>query len=180
MRREEPIKIFAISLGVRYMGLAVLKGEELVHWAIKVVRTKGMTRRQVAAKARKLVERFIDDYRPHTLALEEPTAKRLKSSSALRMITASIKKLARRKVKKVYSFPLRKVRQHLCQGEKATRMNVERIIATRYYPWLYRRYIKDRYKDERGHWWKRKYHAPLFDAVALGIYCLEKARRKVA
>jgi len=180
MRREEPTKILAISLGVRYMGLAVLKGEELVHWAIKVVRTKGMTRRQVAAKARKLVERFIDDYGPHTLALEEPAARRLRSSPALRMITASIKKLARRRVKRVCSFPMSKVRRHLCQGEKATKMNVERIIATRYYPWLFRRYAKDRYKDERGHWWKRKYHAPLFDAVALGIYCQEKAVRRAS
>lgn len=178
MRKDDRRTILAVSPGVRYLGVAVFKGDELVHWAIKVLRTKGMSRRQVAAKARKVVERLMDDYGADVLAIEEPLSKRLRYSPTLRAIIARLEELGRKKARKACIVPARTVRKHLCQGAKPTKMNVEKAIATRYYPWLYRRYAKDRHKDERGHWWKRKYHAPLFDAVALGIYCREKATRK--
>jgi hypothetical protein len=57
-------------------------------------------------------------------------------------------------------------------------MEMEKVIVTEYYPWLFRRYEKDLEKVRRGHWWKRKYYFPLFDAIALGLYCYQRIKQR--
>lgn len=176
--KDKRIKILAINPGSKYLGLAVFKDIELVHWATKKLRSKGMSQNQLLQKVKEIVGGLVSDYKPDVVVIEKPAPNRIKNSPALRAIITRIKGLAERKVKKVYSFPPQEVRKHLCQGEKATKMNMEKVIATQYYPWLYHRYEKDRKKDERGQWWKRKYHSCLFEAVALGIYCYQKLKRR--
>jgi RNase H-fold protein (predicted Holliday junction resolvase) len=178
--KGEKIKILAVNPGPKYLGLAMFKDVELVYWAIKKLRSEEMSRSQLFAKVGQIVGTLVSDYKPDFMVIGEPAPRRIKDSPALKGIAARIKSMGKRKVRRVYIFPALKVRKHLCQGEKPTKMNVGRIIVTRYYPWLYHRYEKDRRKDEKGQWWKRKYHTCLFDAVALGIYGYQKLNKKLS
>ena len=176
--KNEPLKILALKPGSKYLGVAIFKGTELVHWAIKKLKSAGMSGEEVVVRARNIVKRLIDDYRPGLMAIEMPSLRQSQNSPYLESMVAGIKELGRSKLKKVYTFSALKVRRYICQEEKATRMNVEKTIATRYYPWLYQRYTKDKLKDLKGHWWKRKYHSTLFDAVALGLYCYQRIKQR--
>jgi len=178
--RGEKTKILAVNPDPKYLGLAIFKDDELTYWGIKKLRSTGITQAQLFSKVSQIVGTLIDEYKPDFMVMEEPTARRLKNSPALKGMTVRIKALGKRKIKRVYTFPALKVRKHLCQEEKPTKMNVERIIATKYYPWLYRRYAKDKQKDDRGQWYKRKYHTCLFDAVALGIYGYQKLNKRLS
>jgi len=72
---------------------------------------------------------------------------------------------------KSYAPPV--IRKFICQHEKPTKMQTALVIATKYYPWLYRYYEKDLKKK----WWEEKYWVALFDAVALGLTALTAGRR---
>jgi RNase H-fold protein (predicted Holliday junction resolvase) len=176
--KNEKVKVLAINPGSKYLGLAVFKNTELVNWAIKKLRSKGMTHDQVLEKVAKILERLVSEYQPDFMAIGKPALNQSKNSPLLRAIIAKIKEARKMKVKRIYSFSVLKVRKYICRDEKVTKMNQEKIIVTQYYPWLYHRYEKDRKNDEKGQWWKRKYHSTLFDAVALGIYCYQKLNKR--
>ncbi len=176
--KTQKLRILAISLFSKYLGVAILKDTELVYWGIKKLREKGMTDAQAAKRAKKALSRLIGDYSPQVMIVGKPSLIQRRNSPRLRLLYKTVEELGKEKLQKVLSFSLAQGREFICQSEKPTKMNTERIIVTQYYPWLYRRYQKDLEKDLKGHWWERKYYTMLFDAVALGIYCYETLKRK--
>ena len=180
MKTSKPqiIRILAINLSAKYLGLAVLKNTELLYWVVKKLREKGMTDGEVLKRTRKNLLRLVNDYSVKVIVIGKPSIRQLQDSPRLRLVYRKLKELGRKKSKKVLSFPLLEAREFICQGEKPTKMNVERMIVSQYYPWLYRRYQKDLEKDLKGHWWERKYYTVMFDAIALSLYCYQKLKTK--
>jgi Holliday junction resolvasome RuvABC endonuclease subunit len=168
-------KILAIKPGSRYLGVAVLESPELLYWKVKGIKQKGrnrkMTRAEGLRRAEEIVESLIDRHQPGVLAVEQPFFASSVKSSFLRDLTKRIATLGRKRKLKVRSYLATQTRRFLCGNNgRATKMEVERIIATEHYPWLFRYYQKDLWK----HWWEEKYYYRMFDAVALALYCRHK------
>lgn len=159
--------IVAIKPGGKYLGVAFFKGIELIDWRIKRVKVKCMKPAQAVKKAEMIISRFIDDYKPGIIALEEACFKENRKGSISGNIISKVTGLGKKRGLKMCFFNPAEVKEFICQGKKASKMEVAKRIATQFYPWLYWRYSADSNK----HWYEKKYHTFLFDAVALGIYC---------
>jgi Holliday junction resolvasome RuvABC endonuclease subunit len=171
---NKTMKILAIKPGSRYLGVAVLEGPELLYWKIKAItKEKGADEKKVSRsrrlkRAEQIVESLIKTHQPRVLAVEQPFYASSIKSSFLSDLNGRIEALGRVKKLKVASYLPIQTRKFLCDGNgRVTKMEVERIIATNHFPWLFRYYQKDLSK----HWWEEKYYYRMFDAVALALYC---------
>lgn len=173
MEEQKPETILAVNPGTRSLGLAVFEGTDLIFTTIKTVKDKRMEDGEVLKKLERLILTLIDDFGPDVLALEEPLPIQKKKSPLLIRVVNRIQKIGKRENICVKSYPPPLIRKFICQSEKPTKMQTALIIATRYYPWLYRYYEKDLKKK----WWEEKYWVALFDAVALGLLALTAGRK---
>lgn len=171
---NERIRILAVNPGTKYLGIALFKGAELTHWGIKTLKSKGMSESEVIQKVGKIIKTSIEEYKPTVMAVAMPASPQCRNNPLLKAIIRKINDMGRRKTYRVYSLAPLAAKNYLCRNGKVNKMEMEKVIVSQYYPWLYRRYEKDLEKVKRGHWWKRKYYFPLFDAIALGIYCYQK------
>lgn len=161
-------RILAIDPGTRYMGLAVFVGNELIRAEIKRVREAGMTPREARRKGEEILHRWIRRYEPTILAVEAPYFAQTKSSPGLRRVMETITRLAVHHSIPVRTYRPPTIRQRLCPDTRPTRLAVARTIADRF-PWL-RPYYE---REVKKSWWRRHYWLQLFDAIAVGLACLE-------
>lgn len=179
MPEKKPIRILAVDPGTRYMGVAVFEDKDLIYSTVKIVKEKKMSSSMVLKKAEGIISSLIEDYDPHILVVEKTFFVQSKRSSLLNVLTDEMKILGKKKGLRVYAYAPTTVRKFVCQNGKATKMKTALMIATEYYPWLYRYYEKDTKKQ----WWEERYWANMFDAIALGLTCYHndvdrKIRRK--
>jgi crossover junction endodeoxyribonuclease RuvC len=172
MEGKTPQRILAIDPGTRHMGVAVLQGPELIFATVKIVRKKKMSPEETLKKTERILNRLIQDYQPDTLAVEQTFFVQSQQSPLLNSLTQKIARLGLKNRLQVYTYLPTTVRHCLCHNGKATKMNAAHTIVSRYYPWLYRYYEKDLKKK----WWEEKYWANMFDAIALGLTCLNRAK----
>jgi RNase H-fold protein (predicted Holliday junction resolvase) len=168
MEGTNPKTILAVNPGTHLLGVAVLSGTDLVFTAIKTLKTARMNDRQALVKLEKVIVSFLDRHAPDVLAIEEPLPIQSQRSPLLNRMFNRIKEIGKREKLEVRISRPEVVRRFICKAEKPTKMNTACIIATRYYPWLYRYYEKDLARK----WWEDKYWTVLFDAVALGLWAL--------
>ena len=168
MEDKNPKTILAVNPGTRQMGLAVLEGSDLVFTSIKTVKVKKMSDSAVLKKLERIILELLTDFSPDVIAVEEPLPVQKKRSPLLNRMFNRVKKIGERENLEVKTYPPPVVRKFICKDEKPTKMQSAFIIATKYYPWLYRYYEKDSAKK----WWEEKYWTALFDAVALGLLVL--------
>lgn len=150
------------------MGIAVFEGRDLIDHVVKGVRDRSIA--GVLRKVRGVLLKLIDRYQAEAIVVEEPFYAQSRRSKGVRKVTEAIKALAKKRNLRLYSLSPLKVKRHLCPQGKAVRMESAWVIAERYYPWLRREYEKEKARS----WWRDHYHLRLFNAVALGIYCLDR------
>lgn len=160
MAPHKKIKILAIDPGTRELGMALLEDEQLIHHAVKRIR-KGRSPQETLGRGRKLVARFIRDFRPEVLVVEKTFFARNRNVALLNVFTDEIQALARRKGLRVVSFAPSTVKKYICGDGRASKTEVARAVAARF-PEL-RVYLS---QDRK---WKTRFHANMFDAVALGM-----------
>jgi RNase H-fold protein (predicted Holliday junction resolvase) len=165
---EKAETILSVNPGTHTLGVAVFSGTDLVFTAIKTLKTAGMKDGAVLKKLERLIVSLVDQYGVEVLAVEEPLPIQSQRSPLLNRMFNRIKEIGKREKLKVKSSRPDVSRRFICKEEKPTKMNTALIIATRYYPWLYRFYEKDLARK----WWVDKYWTILFDAVALGLWAL--------
>jgi len=173
MEKKKPMKILAIKPGSKFLGIAVFKDIELIDWRIKKVKVKGMKPAQVLKKAEMITARFIEDYEPGILAMEKACFPQSRKSELLSKIVSRIVCLGNERGLRVRFFNPTEAKDFICQKKRATKMEAENKISSEYYPWLHWRYKV----DSKRHWYEKTYHATLFTAVALGIYCYYRKGR---
>jgi len=66
---QEPLKILGINPGMRYLGLAVLYGQELLDWRIKVL--DGKWSNEKIKKAIKILSDFFYQYEPTVMVIKK-------------------------------------------------------------------------------------------------------------
>jgi len=171
---NQSFKILSIKPGTKCLGVAVLDSGDLVYWKNKVARGKKLPTSQVLKKVRTITNKLIDFWSPQVIAIESIFYVQAKTNRLLNSLTKEIKEIGKENGLKVYSFSPLLARKFICQKEKPNKLNTARILATNYYPWLYKDYKKENTKP----WWKAKYKLRVFDAIAIGLFCFHGLKTK--
>ena len=155
-----PFRILAIDPGIREMGIAVFDDEKLVHHGVLCLRD-GRVSKDIRAYDRDLLRTIIVDYHPELVALERTMIGNSGNSATLNRVSAYIRRLCRRQGIRIRVFAASTVKKHLTGDGRAGKMEVAWTVARRY-PEL-RAYLRQKAK------WRARYHANMFDAIALAL-----------
>jgi crossover junction endodeoxyribonuclease RuvC len=153
-------RILAIDPGTREMGVAVLESASLLYHGVSVIRP-GRSPQETLKRGMATVSGFIEDFRPDVLVIEQTFIGRNRNAALLNIFADEIKALAKRRGLHVLSFAPSVVKKAICGYGWATKAEVAKAVVVRY-PEL-RAYL---FKDRK---WKERFHANMFDAVALGV-----------
>lgn len=159
---KKPRIILAINPGSKYIGTAVLQGESLRDWRIKVV--NGKWSKEKYAKAGAIITKLIDYHQPDAVALKQLHPSR--SSLHLCYLVEQIKDIAQEREIPVYRYSIQEIKNFFAPGERINKKGLAGIVAARL-PDLFH----DFKKAERS---KNLYLTRMFEAVALGIICFNK------
>ena len=152
--------ILAIDPGTREMGVAVLDGGTLVQAGVKVI-PRGRTPHETLANCREAVLRCLRDFKPATLVVEKTFIARNRNAALLNVLSDEIVALGRRRNLRVVSLAPNSVKKAVAGSGSASKAEVARAVVRRF-PEL-AAFLNQNRK------WKARFHANMFDAVALGI-----------
>ena len=169
MLLNNKIKILSIKLGTKNLTVAVLSDSDLIYWGNKFIRNGKLPEKIILKKAQNIVSQLIVFYQPKLIVVEKFSHPQTQKHRLLKAIGRETKKTARRYKLKVGIFSSHEAREFICRTEKPTKLNAAKIISG-CYPWLSKIYEKEKNKP----WFKAKPKLRIFDAIALGLYCLYK------
>lgn len=156
-------KILAIDPGTKELGIAVLSKLQLEHFAIKTFKHRTPPH-AFLSEVSEFIDGQIAEFHPIALAIEQ-TFLIQRDSALLNVVATEIKQKAKQCGLEVYEYKPAQVRNKLCQASKATK-NDATIVLTSRYPEL-RQFLKRESK------WVKLYWSHVFDAVAVGLVCLD-------
>ncbi len=169
------VRILAVDPGTRYMGVAVLVGDELVRADVESIRDAGMAAEDVARKAQAVLRNWLVRYPSDILAVELPEFAQSKASRQLRLLVRAVATAGKKAGLDVRIYLPTTVRRRVCPVGRPTRLAVARAIATERFPWL----APDYRKEAERSWWRKPYWLSMFDAIAVGLVCHgDQVRRK--
>jgi crossover junction endodeoxyribonuclease RuvC len=160
MLARSSARILAIDPGTREMGVAVLENGKLLYHGVVVIK-RGRSPQETLARGQASISGFIEDFRPDVLVIEQTFVGRNRNASLLNIFADEIRALAKRNGLEVLSFAPSAVKKAVCGHGWATKAEVAKAVVARY-PEL-RAYL---FKDRK---WKVRFHANMFDSVALGM-----------
>lgn len=159
---KKPLTVLAINPGSKYLGIAVLEGEVLKDWRIKVL--KGKWSKEKLDRAGEIVTGLIKHHRPDVLALKRLHPSR--SSLHLSSLREKIKNIARKMKVPVRQYSIQEIKDFFSPEERINKKSLAGIIAAR---------LPDLFHDlEREKGSKNPYLMRMFEAVALGIVCFHQ------
>jgi len=156
--------ILAIDPGTKEVGVAILSGPALHYYGVKTIKRR-QPPQALLAEISRYITSLIQEYRPEILAVEK-TFLIQKNAALLNVAAVEIKHTAKQHGLQVYEYAPTEVRKTICQSGKATKRETARLVATRF-PEL-ARLLKQPTK------WEELYWANMFDAVAVGLTCLNE------
>lgn len=169
-----PIRLLAIDPGNRYLGVAIFEDLHLLDWRTKIIEAKGRNAQAAVSRVRQVIRQSIKHYQVTMLVVRPYCPCSRHTSTVVAATVKEIQRFGKRQGLRVSLCDPHRVRQFLCQGRRATKMDVARIIATDRYPFL-----SHIYEDTRATpWFREKYHFQMFSAIALGLYALLQGRHK--
>lgn len=160
------MRILAVDPGVRYLGVAVLDGEELVWYGVKTF-PDGRTLPSMRSDIRAYLADLLRKFEPRALVIEEPFYTQSLLSKSVRALTQEIKTWGKWKGLRVYAYLPTAVKAFFCRDGQTKQSLAEAMIAI--YPFL-RRYLSHLA-------WRQRYWLHVFDAIALGLMCHRKLAR---
>lgn len=155
--------ILAVAPGTRELGVAVLRGGELLFYGVKTVSNR-KNPQAILETVSHQIRRAVKKYRPKHLATERIII-RQNSYALLAVVAEQIKAIAKESDLPIYEYAPATVRKRLCETGRSTRRETAETLALRF-PELKRYYL-------RVTKWERDYYGNLFDAVAVSIVCEE-------
>lgn len=155
--------ILAVDPGSRELGVAVLRGRELLYYAVKTVSNRKnpqIVLEAVSGQIRSLVKK----YRPAHLAIKKIFISQ-SNHALLAVVAEQIKAISKEANLPISEYAPVSVRKRLCPTKRATKRETAAVLAVRF-PELKRYYL-------RTAKWEIDYYGSLFNAVAIGIICAE-------
>src|SRR3989304_8433051 len=141
------LKILAIDPGTREMGVALLEGGKLIHYGVKVIKSRPSPHEKLK-EGRKIILRLINDFRPDVLVVEKTFFANNRNSSLLNVFVDEIKAIGKRKGLRVVSYAPNTVKMIICGNGRASKEELAKVIVPKY-PELKVYLIKDRKGKER-------------------------------
>ncbi|MDQ3817782.1 MAG: crossover junction endodeoxyribonuclease RuvC [Acidobacteriota bacterium] len=151
------------------MGVAVLDGDELVYYAVKIVRSKAKSFQELCACVESIIKRLVEEHRPAVLAIRQPLIIQ-QSAEALATVIREIKQAAQHEGLVVCEYAPKTVRRFICGSTKATKRQAAERLAARFGE-------LHRYLEHRGKW-EELYYSKLFEAVGVGLTCHFNTNRR--
>lgn len=161
--------ILAIDPGAKELGVAVLAGSHLEYFAVKTFKHRSPPQALLVNVSR-YITKLIDAYQPTNLAIER-TFLVQRNAALLNVAAAEIKHAARSRGLAVWEYAPIEVRKIICRQEKALKREAVQVIVKRF-PEL-ARFLRQPTQ------WEALYWAHMFDAVAVGLVCLEELSREI-
>ena len=158
-------RVLAVDPGMQYLGVAVLEGEDLIWYGVKTFPGRH-TLPDIRPQVQQYLTGILQKYQPTVLAVEEPFYAQSLSSGNLQKLTSSIKTWGKWKGLAVRSYAPPMVKAFFCRDQKTKQSLAEAMIEK--YPFL------TRYLTNLP--WRRRYWFHVFDAVGLGLMCVQKTR----
>ena len=166
----ETHNILAVNPGVRYLGIAIFRGLELRDWRVRTFGRTPMPRKLNAVAT--LLSEIIGRHAIDGLVMKRVHPSR--SSGNLARVAETIRTLARTRGISYREFTIEELKRLLSPGRILNKLHLMEEAAARY-PFLFT-------EMEREQRHKNPYLVRMFEAVALGIVCVNagEAQRKVA
>lgn len=165
MPTHRPFRILAIDPGTRYMGVAVLDGNDLLYYGVKDFTGKRPAD-QLLRATRQAVLGLIADYRPTVLAYEKTFYVQQKHSALLHIQELEIARVGRVEKLRVIGYTPSHVRKVICRDGRATKYAVANVL-TRRFPELAGYRSRDNLRREQ-------YWLNMFDALAVAVVCADE------
>ena len=163
-----PRTILGLDPGTRYLGFALLRGEELLEYGVKELRN-GEHPYEVIGQARRLVLRLIALHGPQLVAIEKPYLLPTHRAAVLNTLAAEIRERAKEVGAMVEELTPETVRQRITGNPKATKYEVAAHLAATRFPEL--RALAPRKPKVPALWLtsRERYWLHVFDALGLAV-----------
>lgn len=155
--------VLGIDPGARQIGVSVLRGEELVFYAVKSFKKRNQE--ETFRKLRKVLGKLIAEYRIECVAIEK-IAFVQQDRSFVKNVYQEITNFIKKQNVEFYEYHPKFVRQIVCGAAKPTKRTAALMLSQRYTE-LVRYFAVPKL-------WQKRYFALLFDAIAVGLVCAKE------
>jgi Holliday junction resolvasome RuvABC endonuclease subunit len=163
--------ILGIDPGSRHMGLAVLRGRELLDYGVHTLRN-GKRPYNMIGQARGHVLASIRDHAPEIVAIEEPLLLPTKRAALVSALAQELHERARELGIQVVEISPRKVREIVVGNPKATKIEVAEALVRQGFSELAELVPKRPARAVLGLSEKDRYWLHAFDALALAAFVM--------
>ncbi len=163
----ETNKILGLDIGARQIGVSILRGEELVFYAVKTFKSRNQS--ESLQKLEAILEKLIADYEIEFVAVEKLVFIQ-QHRSFVKIVYQNAKNFLGRQRVTLFEYNPKTIKQTLCKAEKPTKRNAALMLA-QHYAELVRYFNMPRL-------WQKRYYAQLFDAIAAGVVCAKELKEK--
>jgi Holliday junction resolvasome RuvABC endonuclease subunit len=168
LKGKEP-RVLGIDPGTRFMGMAVVEGDDLLYYIVKELRRR-RPEAQLIDSTRDVVADVIERFRPDVVAYETSYYVQQVSSALLGSQEREISSLGKTAGLKVVAYSPLYVRQQLCADAYVTKQMVARVLLQRF-PELARYRANQSPRSER-------YWLHMFDALAVAVVAVREFKRE--
>ncbi len=172
-----PPTILGIDPGTKEMGLAVLRGRELVACGVHTLRN-GERPFDVVGQARGIVLRYIERHVPAVVAIEAPLPIATNRGALLSVIAQELRARARELRLQVLELTPERVRQTVVGNPRATKTDVAEVLVRMGFDELRSRVPQ---RPTRPALWlsrRDRYWLHTFDALALAVAARQSFRTR--
>ena len=160
--------ILGIDPGTKEMGLAVLRGSELVAYGVRTLRN-GTRPYDVIGQARRIVLTAIERYSPQVVAIEEPLMLPTKRAALMSVIAEELGKRAAELGLEVVELTPDRIRQIAVGNPRATKIEVAEVLVRGGFGQLKPLVPRRPARAALGLRPRDKYWLHMFDALALAV-----------
>jgi Holliday junction resolvasome RuvABC endonuclease subunit len=157
--------ILGIDPGTRYMGMAVIRGPRLLSFGVHQLRN-GREPHDLVGQAKGVLLKYVRDYAPGIVAIEQPLLLPTKTASLLSTIGQELVVRAAALGCLSVEFSAKEIRRELLGNAGVTKLEVAHALA-RLYPQLQSKLPKRPARAVLGWSAKDRYWLHAFDALAV-------------
>ena len=160
--------ILGIDPGTKEMGLAVLRGRELLLYGVRTLRN-GTRPYDVIGQARRIVLAAIEKHQPQVVSIEEPLMVPTKRAAVLSVIAQELRGRAEELGLEVVELSPATIRERVVGNPRATKIDVAETLARGGFDQLKELIPKRPKRAALGLRPRDKYWLHMFDALALSL-----------
>lgn len=160
--------VLGIDPGTKEMGLAILRGRELLAYGVRTLRN-GTRPYDVIGQARRIVLAAIAKHSPQVVAIEEPLNLPTKRAAILSVITQELQGRAEELGLDVVELSPLTIRERVVGNPRATKIEVAETLVRSDFSQLQNLVPRRPSRSALGLRPKDKYWLHMFDALALAV-----------